>query len=88
MVPYPALRKQNHSGLTFCMRRSRKFFQRGVQINSDNVFFYRFVSLVDEEREDPNATLLKVCHYQHASEAPFCWRANDGPTLHASVVGL
>ena len=58
--------------------------------------------LVNEGREDPNTT--KVGHHRPASETPFqwrfaggpmlaismpfCWRADDSPTINAGLVAL
>ena len=59
-----------------CMRGSRKYFQRWS--NFDNAF------LVDERREDPNATICGPTSARQRNR----WRADDGPTLNAGLVAL
>ena len=55
---------------------SRKFCQR--ESNSDNVFVL-FCVLMRGERIQK---VLKARHHRPASETPFRWRADDGPTLN------
>ena len=53
-------------------------FVRGVQLNSDNIFFLILV-LVDEGREERIQLLLRAGHHRPSS---------DGPTLNAGLVAL
>ena len=66
------------------MRRSRKFCQRGSNVEVLGVF------LVDEGREDPNTTISgpSLACQGNAISMAFCWRADDGPTLNAGLVAL
>ena len=68
------------------MSGSRKFCQRGSKF--DNVFFFFF--LVVEGLEDSNITknVPSSARQRNAIEMAFRWRADDGPTLNASLVAL
>ena len=67
-------------------RGSRKFCQRGSKF--DYVFFLLF--LVVEGFEDPNITKNgpSSARQRNVIEIAFRWRADDGPTLNASLVAL
>ena len=54
---------------SYCMRRSRRFYQRGSNID---VFF--FIYFFDLMRGDMIQITLKPGHHRSASETPFKWR--------------
>ena len=60
------------------VRNQKYFFHRGSKFE-----FCLFVFLVDEVIQIP----IKVGHHWPAIEMAFRWRANDGPTLNAGLVG-
>ena len=65
------------------MRGFRKFCQSGSKF--DNIYF-----LVVEGIEDPNITINgpSSARQRNAIKMAFRWRADDGPTLNASLVAL
>ena len=73
-----------HSTTTIFMRGSRKFCQRGSDID--------FLFLVDDEgREDPNTTIISgpsLARQRNAIYMAFRWCADDGATLNAGLVAL
>ena len=68
------------------MHGSRKFFQR---VSKFDVCFLGFF-FVDKGIKDPNAAMNwpSSARQQNAIEMAFCWRADDSPTLNASLVAL
>ena len=76
------------------MRGSRKFCQRGSKFDKVFLFFFSFFFFsfffVVEGFEDPNITKNgpSSAGQRNAIEMAFRWRADDGPTLNASLVAL
>ena len=71
------------------MCESRKFCQRGGGPNL-TMFFFCFVFLVDEGREDSNTTISgpSSARQRNAIKIAFCWRVDDGSTLNAGLKAL
>ena len=50
--------------------------------------FFCFFVFYDEGREDPNTHISVPSLTRQQNTMAFCWRADDGQTLNASLVGL
>ena len=63
------------------MRGSRKFCQRGSQLD---------IFLADERREDRNASISgpSLAHKRNNISMVFRWCDDDGPTLNAGLLAL
>ena len=69
------------------MRESRKFCQWGSNFDGFFCFFFYFIFLVDEGREDLDTTINGPSSAGQRN-AIYRWHADDGQTLNAGLAAL